>query len=93
MKKMPKGQLIGHCGVDSGQILLIDPCYVYKDEFDPDNPTGGDYDECCRITLSEGAGQTELGVVTSSGYGDGVYPVYAEKDGNGRVKQVTILFT
>ena len=86
---MPKGELIGHCGVDSGQILLIDPCYVYKDEYG----SGGDYDECCRITLSEGAGQTELGVVTSSGYGDGVYPVYAEKDGNGRVKQVTILFT
>jgi len=91
---MPKGELIGHCGVDSGQILLIDPCYVYKDDFTGgDTPTGGDYDECCRITLSEGAGQTQLGVVTSSGYGDGVYPVYAQKDGNGRVKQVTIVFT
>ena len=91
---MPKGELIGHCGVDSGQILLIDPCYVYKDDFTGgDTPTGGDYDECCRITLSEGAGQTDLGVVTSSGYGDGVYPVYAQKDGNGRVKQVTIVFT
>ena len=91
---MPKGELIGHCGVDSGQILLIDPCYVYKDDFTGgDTPTGGDYDECCRITISEGAGQTQLGVVTSSGYGDGVYPVYAEKDGNGKVKQVTIVFT
>ena len=90
---MPKGQLIGHCGVDSGQILLIDPCYVYKDEFDPDNPTGGDYDQCCRITLSDdGAGQTDLGVVTSSGYGDGVYPVYATKDANGRIVSVTIEF-
>ena len=87
---MPKGELIGHCGVDSGQILLIDPCYVYKDEYG----SGGDYDECCQITLSDVcAGQTGLGVVTSSGYGDGVYPVYAEKDGNGRVKQVTIVFS
>jgi len=86
---MPKGELIGHCGVDSGQILLIDPCYVYKDEYG----SGGDYDQCCQITLSEGAGQTDLGVVTSSGYGDGVYPVYAQKDSNGRIKQVTITFT
>ena len=87
---MPKGQLIGHCGVDSGQILLIDPCYVYKDDYG----SGGDYDQCCQITLAdEGAGQTELGVVTSSGYGDGTYPVYAEKDGNGKIKQVTIVFT
>ena len=35
-------KLIGHCGVDSGQILLIDPCYVYKDHFiGGENPTGG----------------------------------------------------
>lgn len=87
---MPKGELIGHCGVDSGQILLIDPCYVYKDEYG----SGGDYDECCQITLSaERAGQTALGVVTESGYGDGVYPVYAQKDANGRIEQVTITFT
>lgn len=86
---MPKGNLIGHCGVDSGQILLIDPCYVYKDEYG----SGGDYDQCCRITLSDdGAGQTDLGVVTSSGYGDGVYPVYAKKDANGRIVSVTIEF-
>ena len=86
---MSKGELVGHCGVDSGQILLIDPCYVYKDEYG----SGGDYDQCCQITLSdERAGQTDLGVVTSSGYGDGVYPVYAKKDAHGRVKSVTIEF-
>ena len=51
---MPKGELIGHCGVDSGQILLIDPCYVYKDDFTGgDTPTGGDYDECCQYNASQ----------------------------------------
>ena len=87
---MPKGELIGHCGVDSGQILLIDPCYVYKDEYG----SGGDYDQCCQITLSEDkAGQTDLGVVTATQHGDGCYPVYAQRDGYGRIKQVTITFS
>jgi hypothetical protein len=86
--------LIGHCGVDSGQILLIDPCYVYEDDFAlSQSPTGLPYDECCRITLSDdGAGQTSnSGVVTSTAWGDGNYPVYAEyKDG--RIVSVTIKF-
>ena len=87
---MPKGELIGHCGVDSGQILLIDPCYVYKDDYG----SGGDYDQCCQITLSDSkAGQTDLGVVTSTAYGDGTYPVYAQRDAQGRIKQVTVTFT
>ena len=85
-------KLIGQCGVDSGQILLIDPCHVYKDEFDPDNPTGGDYDECCRITLSEdAAGETELGVVARSN-GDGYFPVYAKTDEHGEIMSVEIVF-
>jgi hypothetical protein len=89
-----EGKLIGHCAVDSGQILLIDPCYVYNDNFKglDSDPTGGDYDECCRITLRDGAGQTSnLGVVTSTAWGDGSYPVYADMSG-GRVMSVTIVF-
>jgi len=86
--------LIGHCGVDSGQILLIDPCYVYDDDYIIGlPPTGLPYDECCRITLSDdGAGQTSnSGVVTSTAWGDGNYPVYAEYE-NGRIVSVTIKF-
>ena len=80
---------IGECGVDSGQILLIDPCYVYKDEYG----SGGDYDECCKITLSEDkAGETMLGVVTSTYSGDGVYPVYATTDEHGGIMSVEIVF-
>ena len=91
---MTEGTLIGHCGVDSGQIMLIDPCYVFKDDFDGgDTPTGGSYDEACRVTLAEGAGQIQngLGVVTRTYIGDGNYPVYADMEGK-RVKSVTIVF-
>lgn len=89
---MPNGKLVGYCGVDSGQIMLVDPCYVLKDDFTPNSePTGGEYDEACRITLEKGAGQHSLGVVTSTMYGDGEYPVYADMVGN-RCRSITIIF-
>jgi len=87
-------KIIGYCGVDSGQILLIDPCYVWKDDFAVGSePTGGNYDAACRITLSDtGAGEVDGGVVTRTAYGDGAYPVTAEYGSDGRVLRVTIDF-
>lgn len=111
MKEFTGTKLLGHCPVDSGQIILVDPCYVDK---------GFDYDEvCCSHTVlhvdiegdeprnvwgdhtyHNGIGGPAIagvgvldkaGVVTSTGWGDGVYPVYAEVVG-GRVMSVTIQF-
>lgn len=78
---------LGYVHVDSGQVLITDPCYVLDDHFAVgDEPTGGLYDAACRITLAtERAGQMpkHYGVVSSTAYGDGSYPVYAEeKDGH-----------
>lgn len=96
---------IGHVAVDSGQIMIIDPCYIESNwkgndfhsnenengEYVPTNETS--YDGCCTATLSENrAGQAGLAVASSSGHGDGEYPVYAEYDENGRVIQVIIDF-
>lgn len=72
--------LIGRCGVDSGQIMITDPCYMIGDGF-----TDDDYQKACDITLSEekaGPMMYEKGhegkaVVSSAGIGDGYYPVYA----------------
>ncbi len=81
--------LIGEVGVDSGQLMVCDPCYITgefeSDEFRPDKPdTAGNYpftyNGACGATLSdERAGQLGrvTGVAFSSGLGDGVYPVYA----------------
>ena len=84
---MMEKTLIGYCGVDSGQLMLIDPCYV--DE-------GFDYNEIIEL-WSKAKGKAgirvldELGVVTNTGWGDGNYPVYAEMIGN-RVARVTVEF-
>jgi len=95
--------LIGHCGVDSGQIMLADPCYMsgFKDgeDFAPAKAVNGQYpfsyNGACGATLSDkGAGQlgNGMGVAVSSGWGDGVYPVYADYDHDGKIASVTIVF-
>jgi len=80
---MREGTKIGECLVDSGQIMIIDPCYV---------DDGLDYQELIKITLDEkGYGAFEGGVVTRTLWGDGTYPVHAEFEGN-RVSSLTIYF-
>lgn len=88
------GTRIGEVYVDSGQIMLIDPCYVLDDDYNPGgDPTGGPYDQVCRLTTgSLRYGQFNGGVATATYAGDGCYPVYADLDSDGQVMSVTIVF-
>ena len=140
---------LGKVGVDSGQLMITDPCYVssFKDEeyrdvrlykhkdngkilqygkdFGHYNETISKYNKsmneliengsfvslphpendsqeysyqgACMITQSEkGGGEminengAKVGVAFSSGYGDGVYPVYAIKNEDDRIVSVII---
>jgi len=99
-------KLVGHVGVDSGQVMICDPCYIdsewKKEEFKGDNkPTENfSYPACCDLTiksprfgqLNYKMGHPGVGVVSSSGYGDGLYPVYAEINEHGRIKSLFIEF-
>jgi hypothetical protein len=90
-------EYIGSIGVDSGQMMLSDPCYV-KDFAESDDVVGlmeaiknGSDDSysytgaCSQSNTSQQAGVlvndigAELGVVCSSGFGDGVYPVFVKR--------------
>jgi hypothetical protein len=96
--------LIGHIAVDSGQAMVGDPCYL--DEWEPWNDSTEEFDEhpkhagkysylgACNATLDKGYGELGMasGVVFSTGYGDGLYPVYAEINDDGRVARVVIEF-
>ena len=83
-------ELVGTVAVDSGQIMVIDPCYVWDDDFALGGaPTGGKYDAVCRVTTGDkGFGTIDLGFATGTLYGDGVYPVFAEMDGNRIVRLI-----
>jgi len=92
----------GSIAVDSGQAMVGDPCYLDKWEqwadgtpFDHEANAGKyGYLGACGITLKEGYGQLGAAdaVVFSTGYGDGIYPVYVKLNDDGRVGMVVIDF-
>lgn len=93
---------IGEIGVDAGLCWIGDPCYILHADPAP-KAIGKDWDAFCDL-LHEGAqypickqlnydlGHAGLGVVVSTGYGDGLYPVYAEFNEDGRVAKVWVEF-
>jgi hypothetical protein len=106
MIQTDKLTLIGQFAVDSGQAMIGDPCYL--DEWKPwERESGIPFEEhknrageysylgSCEATIEKGFG--ELGVassvVFSTGYGDGLYPVYAHINEDGRIGMVVVDFT
>ena len=133
---------VGHIWVDSGQVLIVDPCYLtdwenddlvqirgirkgdkdyrygkdfqsYDDplkeegdrtpnelvrqgwEFYSEYPKSGEfsYSGICHLTSEKNYGQLDHGAVGSStGWGDGIYPVYAKVNSDGRVEKLIIQF-
>ena len=103
--KLDNPILIGHFAVDSGQAMIGDPCYLddwepwRSDSLEPfDNHVqkAGEYSYlgACGVTLKEGYGElgTATAVAFSTGYGDGLYPVYAEINEDGRVAKIYVDF-
>jgi hypothetical protein len=99
-------RLIGYVGVDSGQLMITDPCYL--DKFVNDEFTGvgsgeeGDfsYSGACRTTLTNiGGGELtrslggrSLGVASRTHSGDGVFPVYQVLVNDGEVAGLFVDF-
>jgi len=91
---------IGSFGVDSGTVMIVDPCYVLDGAGKYPLSFGHDWGEFIAMNLMDDDGNHldskelsgAMGVVSSTGYGDGVYPVYARKDENDRIVELRILF-
>ena len=92
----------GSFAVDSGQAMVGDPCYLDGWE-NWENGTPFNHEEnagkysylgACGVTLKEGYGQlgNASAVAFSTGYGDGLYPVYVKLNDDGRVGMVVIDF-
>ena len=72
---------IGQVFVDSGQLMIIDPCYIpsdWDDNFDSEKEES--YGGICRVTLADGYGEVMNGGIfaTQTYRGDGCYPVYGK---------------
>jgi hypothetical protein len=98
--------LVGRVGVDAGMVMVGDPCYLDKftdHDFDDAKVEAQkakgkyeySYSGACAATLGENSAG-ELGradaVAVSSGYGDGVYPVYAHYNHEGRIERLEVVF-
>lgn len=82
---MSEWKKVGSCPVDSGNIMLVDPCYILPDtEKDIASYT---YQQLMALFEEQGWGKNSyklpsvfghMGVVVNSGLGDGSYDVYAK---------------
>ena len=102
---MGKWENIGSFGVDSGQVLITDPCYLDDwegNEYNADKIKKAQesgkypysYSGACGGAGKKGAGrigQGCVGIVASTGHGDGEYPVLALFE-KGKVKELKIVF-
>jgi len=96
--------LVGECAVDSGQLMVCDPCYISShwksNEFTSstdEDKNDFSYDGACVTTIRHTAGQLGndfgsryLGVATSTAGGDGVFPVYVRYE-NGTAMEFRIM--
>lgn len=90
----------GSFAVDSGQAMVGDPCYL--DDWDTNKNDAWDLEGKVGQYSYQGASATTLAnnygglgntaVVFSTGYGDGLYPVYVQMNDDGRVSKVVIDF-
>lgn len=93
-------RLIGYVGVDSGQVIVTDPCYLSDwtaDEFDgTEAPKNFSYSGACAATLGPNGG-AEIGIGTQgvasrTAWGDGVYPVFQIIGKDGFVRGLIVDF-
>ena len=91
---------IGSLFVDAGIVMVGDPCYTLPDDASHREEVAKDWSKFCDATFANGlAGKgysKPLGdgtsIVVESGYGDGEYPVYVERDPSGRISRLVVEF-
>lgn len=102
-KKIVNKVLIGQVGVDSGQLMICDPCYI-DSQWIPEEESSDDkraknefsYNGCCETNgnnenqLNYKMGHVGAGITFSNFGGDGMYNVYAVMDNNRNIKRVVI---
>ena len=92
---------VGHCSVDSGQLMITDPCYVkdfesgdaeFRDELIGNYSYAGCASTSCQKKQTWGELNKGLGCIVGGFGGDGSYPVYVELDDNEMVVRIIVEF-
>ena len=95
--ELPKWEQVGVIGVDAGLCWIGDPSYCVTP--DATEHPAKNWNEFCDIIKDKDVhafpykkGHPGLGVVVSTGYGDGVYPVFVRRNAEGRIAEVRVRF-
>lgn len=84
----------GEVGVDSGQAGIFDMS-IYPEVPHKRGHENKFYEECCDLTLSKircGALLNRKGIVSSTGYGDGSYPLCYSINNEGQIDYMHIIY-
>ena len=105
MARAKRGEvLVGTVGIDAGMLMLGDPCYVidkplgamdwneFLDALYKQSAAGVDASWWTMMGALPNGEPFRAGVVVTTGWGDGEYPVTAVLNKEGRVKSVTVTF-
>lgn len=96
--------LIGEIKVVSGKAIIGDPCWLPEwkqwnseaEDFEEYLNREGEFGDLGAINVNQGKGFGQLGnfyaVAFSTGYGDGLYPVYADITEDGEVGMIVVDF-
>lgn len=91
---------IGEIGIDAGLCWIGDPCYILHTKQLP-KAIGENWSGFCdklhqgrdiHTQFNYADGSKGLGVCTSTGHGDGCYPVLVKLNKDGLVAEVKIVF-
>ena len=80
---------IGECGVDSGTIIIGDPCYYMDGKLTQKEVYDGNFKS---KELKYEMGHAGKGVIINEFGGDGVFPVFIKRDSDGLITEATIRF-
>lgn len=105
MARAKRGEvLVGTVGIDAGLLMLGDPCYVidkplgktdwneFLDKLYSGSPQGIDARWWTMMGALPNGSPFRAGIVVTTGWGDGEYPVTAKLSKEGRVKSITVTF-
>ncbi len=92
-----KRKRLGFVGVDSGMVMVGDPCYFVGMDAEINSRCSSWVEGCERVFCVPGQERDEgmdvfgLGVAVATTHGDGVYPVFLEVGDDGRRRLVVEL--
>jgi hypothetical protein len=85
-------EIMNDFGVDSGQFGFFDRAKYAEQHGGKYNDETSFYGEVCKLTSGKTLAVRNFGAVSTSGCGDGVYPVYIERDDQGLVIGAVAIF-